>query len=135
MIDASALAKYILHEDGWDQVSKYLRERRSLYSIDHILKECGNVIWKHCYVRKLVGVDTAPNLFQKLMKVVDVQVIIVEPENTYLERALEISLNSGLPVYDALYIAQAERYGEILTSDESQVGIARALGVKVRYIE
>jgi predicted nucleic acid-binding protein len=37
-------------------------------------------------------------------------------------------------VYDALYIAQAENYGEILTSDEKQGEIARKLGIKVHKI-
>lgn len=44
VVDASALIKYLLHEDGWEQVSIYLRERRPLYTVDHVLKECSNAI-------------------------------------------------------------------------------------------
>ncbi len=135
MVDASALVKYVLHEEGWDQISRYLKERRPLYSVDHVVKEVVNAIWKHCYLRKLIDAATALELFRKLMKLIETQVIMVEPEIMYLQKALEISLNSGLPIYDALYIAQAERYGEILTSDEKQARVARTLGVVVHYIE
>lgn len=46
VIDASALSKYVLKEEGWEEVRRFVRERRPLYSVDHVLKECFNAIWK-----------------------------------------------------------------------------------------
>jgi len=135
VIDASALVKYILCEEGWDRVSNYLKRYRSLYSVDHIVKECSNAIWRHSRLRGLIDRDTALELFRRLIRVIETGVVVVEPEGKYLERALELSLNSGLPIYDALYIAQAERYGELLTSDKQQMRTAGSLGIRVHYIE
>lgn len=135
VVDASTLVKYLLHEDSWEQVSRYLKERRPLYPVDHVLKECSNTIWRHCYIRKLIDSVTALDLLRKLIGIIEAKVIVVEAEATYLERALEISLNSRLPVYDSLYIAQAEKYGELLTSDRRQAESARSLGVTVHLVE
>ena len=46
-------------------------------------------------------------------------------------RALEIALEHGLTVYDAIYVAQAEKLGELLTSDEERGKVAGSLGIKV----
>ena len=44
VIDASSLAKYVLHEENWEKVGKFIKKRRPLYSIDHIIKEVGNAL-------------------------------------------------------------------------------------------
>ncbi len=46
VIDASALIKYVLYEENWEVVATYIREKKPLYSIDHIIKEAGNAIRK-----------------------------------------------------------------------------------------
>ena len=59
VIDASALAKYLLREEGWTRVSRYVRERRPLYTVDHALKECANAVWKHTRLKGLIDSATA----------------------------------------------------------------------------
>ena len=60
--------------------------------------------------------------------------IVLENELKYLDRAFEIALEHGLTVYDALYVAQAEKLGELLTSDEEQGEVASALGIAVYLV-
>jgi predicted nucleic acid-binding protein len=43
VIDASALAKFILREEGWERVYRILSTR--VISVDHIVKEVTNTIW------------------------------------------------------------------------------------------
>ena len=135
MADASALAKYLLREEGWEIVSRYLRERRPLYTVDHALKELANSVWKHARLRGLIDAATAISLLEGFRRLIEAQVVIVEGEEGYLKRALEIALNTGVTVYDALYIAQAEARGELLTSDKRQARTAEALGIQVHYVE
>jgi len=134
VIDASALVKYVLHEEGWDEVSRYIREERPLYSIDHVLKEAANAIWKHTFIRRIIATETALQLYELLEKLTVLQVIILEEELDYMRRAMKIALEHGITVYDALYIAQAKKYGELLTSDEKQEKISKKLGIKVHMI-
>ena len=134
VIDASTLTKYVLHEENWKEVSSYIKERRPLYSIDHVLKEVGNAIWKHCILKGIINKSTAIKLYQSLLKLMEAKVIILEPEKIYLQKALQIALNQGITFYDSLYLAQAQKYGELLTSDEKQAKIAVKLGIKIYFI-
>ncbi len=54
VIDASALTKYVLHEEGWEAVSTYIKGAKPLYSVDHFVKEVGNAIWRYSYLRKTI---------------------------------------------------------------------------------
>ena len=44
VVDASALAKYILREEGWKGVGSFIKEKKPLYSLNHLIKEVGNAI-------------------------------------------------------------------------------------------
>jgi len=59
---------------------------------------------------------------------------MIEHESKYLESAMKIALRHDITVYDSLYIAQAQKLGEILISDESQTNIASQLKIKVHLI-
>ena len=134
VIDASSLTKYILHEDGWKDVSYFIRERRPLFSIDHLAKEIGNAVWKHCSLVKAIDRKGALELYNRLKRLFITEVIIIEPENDYLNIAFQLALEHGITLYDSLYLAQAKKYGEILTSDEKQACIAQKLGIKTHLV-
>ena len=62
VIDASSLAKYLLRERNWEVIENYLV--KTTYSIDHILKEVSNTIWKHVVIYRRIEPD--PGLFSYL---------------------------------------------------------------------
>ena len=130
VIDASSLAKYLLNEKGWKSVRSILESRSPLYSVDLIVKEVSNVIWKCCKVTRVIGEAQAKLLFGALMELVNGGVVVLEPETRYIERAFTISLTENIAVYDSLYIALAEKLGELVTSDEMQASVAEKYGVK-----
>ena len=99
-----------------------------------MLKEVANAIWKHTFIRKLITIEVALRLYDLLERLVISQAIILETELKYVRRAIEIALKYGITVYDALYIAQAEKYGELLTSDEKQGNISRELKIRVYMV-
>jgi len=133
VIDASSLAKYVLKETGWKEVRKALEEETK--SVDHVLKEVANAIWKKAVILKLESTDIAWRRFHVLLKLVEEGVVVVEEEQKYLKEAFRIAVERGVTVYDALYIAQAaELKASLVTSDERQAKVARELGIKVRYI-
>jgi len=134
VVDASALAKYILREEGWEGVGSFIKEKKPLYSLDHLIKEVGNAIWKHCHLRKLIRREDALELYHGLVKLVDAGVIVLEPEGRYMESAMQIALRYGITLYDSLYLAQAQELGELLTSDKKQADVAFQLNLKVHLI-
>jgi len=114
VVDASALAAFILKEPGWRSLVEYVRY---CLSLDHAVKE-------------VISVEDALRLFNMLSSLLNVN-IILEPEQLYLSKAFRIALDYGLTVYDALYIALAkEKKLPLLTLDERQREAALAFGVE-----
>ena len=132
VIDASALSKYILREKNWIEVENYLL--KGLYSIDYIVKEVANSLWKHTVVFNRFSEKEYRVAYMILKKIVE-EVIMLENQTRYIDEAVEIAFKNKITVYDSLYIAQALKYGELLTSDKKQVEVAEKLGIKVYYIK
>ena len=129
MVDASALAAFILKEEGWEGLTEYLVYSLSL---DHVMKEVANAIWKAARLRKVLSEDEAWKAYEILRRIVGKNVVIV-PELDYLNRSLEIALKFGITVCDALYLALAEERGlPLLSLDDKQREVAKKLGVAVK---
>ncbi|WP_342452666.1 type II toxin-antitoxin system VapC family toxin [Thermococcus stetteri] len=62
------------------------------------------------------------------------RVLFLENPLEYLSQAREIACEKRITVYDALYIAQALKYGKLATSDGKQGKTAEKLGVEVVYL-
>jgi len=131
VIDASAIVALILMENGYEKVLEIIRVEKPVYTVDHAIKEVANAIWKAAYLKKVISSDSALKIYKGFIKLVKTHIIRVENESQYIDKAMEIALRYGMPVYDALYIAQALIYGELLTFDRIQARIARELGIRV----
>ena len=132
VIDSSALAKYLLREEGWRGVEKYLL--KPTYSIDHVVKEVSNAIWKHAIVHGYISKGMALNVYSLLKRLIEEEVIVLETQEKYIDKAIEIALDNKITVYDALYIAQAINYGELVTSDKVQSIVAKKYGIRVNIV-
>ena len=130
VIDASSLAKYILREDNWERVRVYLLNEP--YSLTLALAEVSNAIWKHYVLYNKISHEVAKTMFDALKKLRDV--VVFEPIEKYLDDAMDISMEEGVTVYDALYLAQAKEIGYLLTSDEKQWKIAKKIGIQSKFI-
>ena len=133
VIDASALAKFILREENWGKVYEILSTE--VVSVDHVVKEVANVIWKHYSVYKTCSLDVAIKRFQLLKKIIDEELVRLESELKYLDKAFEIATQNNISVYDALYIAQAITHNiPLAISDKRQADIAEKIKAQIIYI-
>ncbi|MHA1590061.1 MAG: type II toxin-antitoxin system VapC family toxin [Candidatus Njordarchaeales archaeon] len=131
VIDASALAKYILKEPNWREIEKYLI---NAMSVDHVVKEVSNAIWK-AYIRGFITIKDVEKKLHALMKLIGINIVLVN-ELELLEKAVEIAIKERIPVYDSLYIALAERERKpLITSDKKQAAIYEKRGGAIHYIE
>lgn len=131
VVDASALAKYILREENWTALREYLDDEP--HSLDLALVETCNAVWKHFVLYKKISRDDARFRFKVLMMLRDV--VIFEPLENYLQPAVEIAMSEEITIYDALYLAQAEKQGGLLTGDKMQSEVARKIGIRVIQIK
>ncbi len=124
VIDASALAKYVHREEGWERVRQYLLE--GCISIELAVKEVTNSIWKR--VRR--G-ELTPEEGRRLYRAFRENLMVrLHPQEEIYDTAFEIAVDMGITIYDAMYIALSKKTGYILiTSDKSQAEAAINIGV------
>ena len=132
VIDTSALIKYLLKEKGWREVSEFLRSSSNLVSLEMALVEGANAIWKRYNLYRDISLETAQRILDYLHATKGI--ILYENPLQYLPEGEKIALEHRVTVYDALYIAQALKYGSLATSDEKQGKVAEGLGVDVVYL-
>lgn len=128
VVDASALVKVLLQEEGWEEVGLTARTA----TLDHALIEAANAVWKAVIQGRLDEEDAMDRV--EALKLVGKGLVIFRAQD-YLNRSMEIALAEKITVYDAAYIALAEQLGaELQTSDAKQFEAAKKY-VKARLIE
>ena len=128
VIDSSALAVFLLKEEGWKRMREILREKP--YTIELAIKEVANSIWKRVKLLKDIDENKALTILGDLLKLRRTA-LRIEPQDIYLTQALEIALKNDATIYDSLFIAQALTKKAILvTSDKKQAEIANRLGIR-----
>ena len=126
LLDASAITSYILNEEGSEQIRTVMRRSISeggrITTLPLAFKEVANALWKACVQRKLVDKDTIVGALNDLYTL---PLELAEQDKDLLQRAMRMSLDSKLPVYDTLYIAVAEQeHSTLVTTDRKQYAIA-----------
>ena len=126
-IDASALARFVIKEEGWQEVAEYLRAGTT--SIDLVMKEVANAVWSR-FNRNSTTLDEAKIMLGALREIQG-KAVKLDEELKYLYAASDISFNRGITIYDSLYIALArERNLRLLTADKNQATAADAENVE-----
>ena len=129
VIDSSSLAKFVNREANWEAVEEALRS--GCVSLELAVKETGNSLWKRVH-RGLLDGKQAQRFFSEF---VTSRPFAVAEQNGLYASAFKIGTSSGLPLYDALFLALSkERELPLVTSDPSQAEAARKLGIEVKFI-
>ncbi len=129
IVDASVLTAVILKEEGWDEILKLFTPA---HSVDHVIKETLNAIWKMRNVKKLIDDETVFKMKKILFDMLNEKVLLLLNEMEYIKDAFNIAINNNLTFYDSLYIAASLKHGaQLVTRDEKQAKIAEKLGIHI----
>lgn len=128
IVDASALTALFLKETGWEKIAALMAEQEAS-SAEYALKEILNAAWKRLrrgeMERKHIEI-----VYEALVKAVDSRIILIQPQKEILRRSLEISLLANVTIYDAVYIALAEKLKQpLLTLDTVQAQAAEEMRI------
>jgi predicted nucleic acid-binding protein len=127
VIDASALTCFIMMEYGYEKTAAYIKDS---ISVDHVVKEVGNAIWK-AYIKNYITEDDALKRFLNLIKLTKYVIKLIN-EIDLIEEADEIAIKSKIPLYDSLYIALAlKEKAKLLTLDATQAQAAEKYGIEI----
>ena len=114
VVDASVAVKWFVMEPLRAEAKRLVERRDTLYAPDLLFAEVTNAAWKMVR-RNEIDRDQA---FAMVAAVGD-PISRVFPSSRLRDRALQIALALGHPVYDCLYLACAELAGAVLvTADE-----------------
>ncbi|BAJ50721.1 conserved hypothetical protein [Candidatus Caldarchaeum subterraneum] len=131
-IDASALACFLLKEEGWREVGEALKE--GALSPDLVLKEVSNAILKR-FRRGEMSKEEVDAALQALSALTG-RALKVEEETKYVEEAIKVAMDRGLTVFDAVYIVFSKGKNlRLMTADDRQAKAASEEGVEVRLIQ
>jgi predicted nucleic acid-binding protein len=128
VIDASALVAFVLREDRWESIEEVLRETPS--SVELLPLEAANAV---LIARRRKRIDP-PEAVQALRTIRALSGVSVDlaPHAPLLEGAWEIAREQEVTLYDAVYVALADRERTSLASrDQAQLTAARNVGVRV----
>lgn len=132
VIDSSAIAKFLLKEEGWLRVKGFLLEKP--YTLELAVEEVANAIWRRVMLLRDISVGKAFIILNDLLELKK-YLLVVEPQTPYLSQAFKIAIENKVTVYDALFIAQAlAKHAVLITSDEKQCKLAENLNVETVYI-
>ena len=113
-------------ERGWERVIEILEDGETL---DFALLEVSNVVWKKAVLTKELSEEDVRRALT-IIKEYLLQVVTISKSLDLLQRAMEISVKEGLPIYESLYIALAETKGSrLITGDRKQYEVAK------RYVD
>ena len=136
VVDSSAFTRFLIKEEGWEKLIPYLNPDAEPCSVDLLIVETANAIWKYVERFKRIDEDQGLNLLKRVMRLVEEGVLRLESASSYLRRALEISLRYRITVHDSLFIAQARSLNaKLVTSNRKQAEAAQDLGVETIFIE
>ena len=128
VIDASALVKYLLHEEGWTNVrtlfDQAIEGSFELHSVDLVLKEVGSALQR--YVSSGSSREVTSKIYHQLLS----QTIISyhRQDASILGGAFDLALQNELSIYDAVYLVLARNLrAELVTSDGRQAAVAKAI--------
>ena len=122
LIDSSSIVKFYSKEEGWEKVMPYMKEAST---IPLALVELGNGLRKKARKGDIDG-----ELAARLLEGYAYSVPLAD-QNKRLADALRISIENGISVYDALFVAVASWEGyDLVSSDKKQADVSEKLGVR-----
>ena len=130
ILDSNILVKLVMNESGSKEaraaVANILKKGGALYTVDLALAEGLNVIWKHASVLKDLELEEANSAVEDLARIYDGLNIIAAREIT--TEAMHVALTQNISVYDALYIAAAQKMnGTLYTADQKLCNAANGI--------
>jgi predicted nucleic acid-binding protein len=130
VVDASVALKWVLDEPE-SEAAVALRDQE-LIAPALWLAEAANALWRHVRTGEISDQEAAA-FFSELLKA-PVASLPIEP---HLERALELAMEIGHPVYDCIYLALALHHRtHVMTADRrfASAAITPALAGGVRLL-
>jgi predicted nucleic acid-binding protein len=131
IIDASVLSAFLLKEEGWKEIGELLVNGTCATELV-ITESCNSVLT--ALRRSRINEQEAEETIRSLVSFTNTNVKIFSQEEA-IQDAFKLAKESGLTIYDAIYIALAKKTGATLASrDPRQIEAARRSRIRITAI-
>ncbi len=109
VVDASAVSKLLVEEPGTEQARSFFSRLADpdppvIYAPDLLYAECANTVWKYVSHHRY-----APQQAQAALDALGALALQVIPTQLLFQEAFRLGLRFRITVYDACYLALAQR--------------------------
>ena len=119
VLDSSVVIKWYLRENLSDEarhLKDRIRERSQVVAVPRLFfVESANILWKKCRLVKEIGTHDAKGIYAQIL---DLPLHIIEDDEILL-KALNLSLEHSVSIYDAVYLACALRTNVTLVTADA----------------
>jgi len=130
VVDASVAVKWFFEESGFQPARALLDTGESLIAPSIVLVEVANAAWKR-HRRGEIGTHDA----RELVRLMDGPFTRIEPLESLVFEAAQLSLQLDHVIYDCLYLALAmQQAAAVATADNRMSELASRLGLKALYL-
>jgi predicted nucleic acid-binding protein len=134
VVDASVVVKWFVPEVQSEAARQWLESRHEFIAPDLLFPEVGNTVWKKTRRGELTAAE-GRRLAHDLSEIA----VDVVPTRGLLPDAHELAYQTGLTVYDAMYVALAVRLEtQAITADERlhrTAGLQAVIAPYVRMVQ
>jgi len=131
VLDASVLPKWFLHEEGSEAVlrvkQQYVDDSLTVAIPDLALYEVANVLRFKQRVPE-------PQVQTAIRALWTMELDTLSPTTTLLEHGVHLSYQTGLSVYDCIYLALAKELNAVLVTADERLCRAGAAAVRVSLL-
>jgi len=108
VIDASLYASIVVRDEFYERARDFLSKARHVrcVTLDLALIEAYNALWRHTYLLKRIPRDRFGALASLLEEVFKWSTSRVYNAADECKRSIELAVEYGMPIYDALYLAR-----------------------------
>lgn len=125
VLDASVVAKWFFPEIHQANALRVLSLKQKLVAPDLLWPEFGNVVWKKLLRRETTLLDASECIDRFMICAIE-----CHPTQSLLTAAFAFSKFTGIGVYDAFYLALAEREkGSLVSADRKMCAAAKKSNV------
>jgi len=116
VIDSNVYASVVVKDEFYEKCRRYMLMKK--VTLDLAFAEAGNVIWKHMKMGRIKAEDTVRRA-EVLKRLVNTSKVYESKD--LLVEAVELAVKYDVTVYDALFVALAQRLNDKLVTTDRKL--------------
>jgi len=133
IVDANIYASIIVKDEFHRKAAEFLKNHgpNELITVDLAILESLNTLWKHTQKYRRIPLEKYIELAGLTIKIINNSTSEIIPSTQLLDRAITLSKEYEITIYDSIYLAAAEKHrAKLTTLDKKLIKTLESKGYK-----